>query len=102
MSAPFMPAKSFRKRKSLRDQLDRVQTLDDDTQARERYELLVELEEDLAQAKNFRWHAPASQKRQGKTFRSATRQHNDLMLTDSSEHRSCNNQCKGTVCFSEF
>ncbi|KAK3705352.1 hypothetical protein LTR37_013325 [Vermiconidia calcicola] len=64
MSAPFMPAKSFRKRKSLRDQLDRVQTLDDDTQARERYELLVELEEDLAQAKNFRWHAPASQKRQ--------------------------------------
>lgn len=55
---------SFGKRKSLRDQLDRISTLDEEERYAQRYQKIDELERDVVASKSFRWHAPASQARQ--------------------------------------
>lgn len=65
MTSTLIPSKGFSKRQSLRDKLDRVQSLDDDARNRKRFELMEELEEDIGKAPYFRWGAPATQKRQG-------------------------------------
>lgn len=60
----MLPAQSFKKRQSLRDQLDRIDTLDDESAQHERYRLMDELDDDLEKTADFRWHAPKTQNRQ--------------------------------------
>ncbi|KAK5138098.1 hypothetical protein LTR08_004792 [Meristemomyces frigidus] len=57
-------AMAFGKRKSIRDQIDRIDTLDEEGKRHERYQLISKLKSDVAAAKDFRWHAPATQSRQ--------------------------------------
>ncbi|KAK0270754.1 hypothetical protein LTR35_011259 [Friedmanniomyces endolithicus] len=57
-------ATSIGRRQTLRDHLDRIDTLDDDEALLERYQLLDELHEDQHQAENFRYHASKTQNRQ--------------------------------------
>lgn len=58
---PALPAQSFVKRKSLRDQLDHFGDFDDEEIEEQRYNLLQELQEDVAQAPSYRWHAKSTQ-----------------------------------------
>ncbi|KAK3116380.1 hypothetical protein LTR53_003299 [Teratosphaeriaceae sp. CCFEE 6253] len=55
---------SFAKRQSLRDRLDRIQyEEDEEAQMTMRFQLMEELDEDYAESKVFREHAPATQSR---------------------------------------
>ncbi|KAF2173933.1 hypothetical protein M409DRAFT_48840 [Zasmidium cellare ATCC 36951] len=56
--------KSFGKRASLRDQLDRITTVEGEEGMQLRFEMIEELEQDVEAAKTFRWHAASTQKRQ--------------------------------------
>ncbi|KAK5116858.1 hypothetical protein LTR85_009118 [Meristemomyces frigidus] len=64
MAHLLLPRHSFLKRKSIRDEIEGIVDLDDESKLHERYRLLDELDEDLEQSENFRWHAPATQSRQ--------------------------------------
>ncbi|KAK4545856.1 hypothetical protein LTR36_002420 [Oleoguttula mirabilis] len=64
MAHMLLPPRSFQKRKSIRDSIEGIDTLDDESKLRERYELMDELDDDLEQSADFRWHAPATQSRQ--------------------------------------
>lgn len=55
---------AFAKRKSLRDELDRIEMVEGDEALELRINLIDELEQDLDASKDFRWHAPKSQNRQ--------------------------------------
>lgn len=64
MAASLLPPKSIQKRKSLRDRLDRIDALGDESAFLERFNLMEELDNDLEQAHDFRWHASKTQSQQ--------------------------------------
>ncbi|SMQ45618.1 unnamed protein product [Zymoseptoria tritici ST99CH_3D7] len=64
MALPKLPRGGFGKRKSLSDELNHIGTMGDEEQSRLIFETIETIEEDIDQAKTYRWHAPSTQRRQ--------------------------------------
>lgn len=59
-----MAPNSFGKRKNLKDQIEHITAFEGEEGIRMRFEMLETLEKDVQEATTFRWHAPATKKRQ--------------------------------------